>query len=227
MKNRCILALFLFSSQLSAQENSLKTEVAYIVQREDKLILNFTSDNWGNLASDITSKPFRSRGLSFLLMNEKMNMKGNIGIGTGLGFMYQNVHTDGKITDTTSDESVSILEKIPDSLSYEQNKLSLNFITLALEIRFRSNVNKKGDVFKFSLGMLAGILVQSHTKYEDKNGKVKTYNVNHLNNFQYGVSGRLGYDNYGISGYYSLADVFEESKGPELLPYSLGITFTF
>ena len=227
MKKISTLVLLFVSIQLLAQNDQLKTEAANIYQREDKLILNFTSDNWSGLAPNFTSKPFRSRGFSFLLMNEKMNAKGNIGVGAGLGFMSQNVHTDAYITDTTSDGSASFLEKIPDSLNYKLNKLSLNFITAAIEIRLRSNINKHKEVFKFNLGILAGLLVQSHTKYEDTNGKIKTYNIKHLTDFQYGIESRIGYSNYGICGYYSLADVFEKGKGPELIPYSVGLSFTF
>lgn len=88
--------------------------ISSIVQREDKLILNLTSDNWGYRSSSIKSKPLRSRGFSFLLMNERMNKTGNFGFGS----------------------------------------------------------------------------------------------------------------NYAINGYYSLVDVFKIGKGPELNPYSIGISFT-
>ncbi len=227
MKNLVIFTLVLLSLGSSAQDKPLKKEVANYVQREDKLILNFTSDNWSGLPAEFTSKPFRSRGFSFLLMNDRMNASGNFGVGLGLGFMSQNVHTDAAVIDTTADESSASLIKIPDSLNYDLNKLSLNFITAALELRFRTNLNSHGERFKFSFGVVAGILVQSHTKYEDDSGKFKTYHVKHLNNFQYGLSGRIGYDNYAFTGYYSLANVFQDGEGPELTPYSLGISFTF
>ena len=227
MKRLNVTVMVLFSLQLFAQESTTSKAISNIVQKEDKFILNFTSDNWGKLSSDIVSKPFRSHGFSFLFMDDRMNKTGNLGFGAGIGFMSQNVHTNGYFVDTTSDESAYIFGKIPDNLDYKVNKLSLNFITAALEIRIRSNENKRRERFKFSFGITAGILIQSHTKYEDKNGKIKLYNVEHLNNFQYGVHGRLGYSNYAINGYYSLVDVFEKGNGPELIPYSIGISFTF
>jgi len=226
MKTLIVFSLLLLPVQLLAQDKPLKKEVANYVQREDKLILNFTSDNWSDLPSDFTSKPFRSRGFSFLLMNDRMNATGNYGLGYGLGFMSQNVHTDALVDDTTN-ESAASLHKIPDSLNYDLNKLSLNFITATLELRFRTNLNSHGERFKFNFGIVAGILVQSHTKYEDSNGKFKTYHVKHLNNFQYGLSGRIGYDNYALTGYYSFVNVFQDGEGPELTPYSIGISLTF
>jgi hypothetical protein len=227
MKKIIFLILVLFTAQLFAQDNALKEEVANYVQKEDKLILNLTSDNWSGLPSQFTHKALRSRGFSFLLMNERMNATGTYGLGLGLGFMSQNVHTDALAIDTTFNESSSSLQKIPDSLHYDLNKLSLNFINAALEFRFRTKLNKHNERFKLSLGVIAGVLIQSHTKYEDDNGKFKTYHVKHLNNFQYGFSGRIGYDNYALTAYYSMVDVFQDGEGPSLTPYSIGISFTF
>ena len=163
-----------------------------------------------------------------LSRRDSVSKSGNFGLGIGFGFMSQNVHTDGDIIfDTTATESYSMLEKIPDSLDYNLNKLSLNFITLALEIRLRTSENKHGERFKFSAGILAGVLLQSHTKYSDDEQKFKTYKVKNLNDIQYGLTGRIGYSNYAISGYYSLVNVFEDGRGIELTPYSVGISFTF
>jgi hypothetical protein len=227
MKRLIYILLIFISSGLLAQTGKPDPKGYAIVQREDKLIINITSDNWTDLPSDVKSKPIRSRGFSFLLMSDRMNKSGNIGIGTGLGFMSQNVHTDAFLVDTTSNGSSYVLQPIPDSLNYKVNKLSLNFITAALEIRLRSNKNKSDERFKLAVGIVAGYLLQNHIKYEDKSGKYKFYDVKHLNKFQYGVEGRIGYSNYALCAYYSLADVFKDNGGPKLTPYSIGISFTF
>jgi hypothetical protein len=220
---RYFLLSLLLSVNLFAQDTIPKVKVPAIPLREDQLIINLTLDNWSGLPSNVESKPFRSRGFSFLLMTDKVNNSGNLGIGAGVGFMSQNVHTDAYIADTGS---ASFLSPIPDSMKYEINKLSSNYITAALELRIRSNENGRGERFKLNIGMIAGFLVQSHVKYEDKYGKLKTYDIAHLNKFQYGVEARLGYNNVALFGYYSLVPVFKDGKGPEMNPYSIGISFT-
>jgi hypothetical protein len=227
MKRLLFIILVFVSYALSAQTNKPDSKGYAIVQREDKLIINITSDNWTNLPSGIKGKALRSRGFSFLLMSDRMNKTGNMGIAAGLGFMSQNVHTNGYLADTTSNESAYILQPINVGLDYKINKLSLNFITAALEIRLRSNKNKHDERFKLTVGVLAGYLLQSHVKYEDKYFKFKLYDIKHLNKFQYGLEGRIGYGNYALCGYYSLVDVFKDKGGPDLTPYSIGISFTF
>lgn len=229
MKTKYLLTIIFLtvSCQLFAQENRPITDSPIMSERDDKLMLMITSDNWSDLPGQFKSKPVRSRGFSFLLMNEVMSRSGMIGIGGGIGFMSQNVHTDAVIADTTINETTAVLLKIPDSLGYKTNKLSLNFITAAVELRLRTKENEKGHRFKLSTGFLAGVLVQSHTKYEDKFIKNKTYKIKHLEKLQYGVYGRLGYSNYSLYGYFSLADVFKADEGPSLTPTSFGIALTF
>ncbi len=217
---------FTVAQDAQPQGQPMANAISSIAAADDLFIVSLTSDNWSGLPSGFTAKPFRSRGYSFLIMKEKMTKSGNFGIGYGLGFSSQNVHTDGFIFHDDSSH-VSQLIKIPDSLDAEINKLSLNFIDAAFEIRLRTSENSHGKKFKVSLGMKAGYLLQSHTKYKDINGKVKTYDIKNLENFQYGITGRIGYGGISASMYYSLAEIFKKDKGPALTPYSIGFSFTF
>ena len=214
------------ASHSQSTPSSMPGTLGKIADADDLFIVSITSDNWINLPSTIESKPFRSRGFSFLIMKEKMNAAGHVGIGYGLGFSSQNVHTDGVLIYNNNTER-NYLEKISSTTDLETNKLSLNFIDAALEIRLRSTENSKKKSFKVNAGIKGGILVQSHTKFEDEFEKFKTYDIKGLNDFQYGVTGRIGYGNVALCVYYSLVDVFEKDKGPELTPFSAGISFTF
>lgn len=213
-------------TQPQPQSSAAASALSTIASADDLFILTLSSDNWSGLPSEFKAKPFRSRGLSFLIMKEKMTESGHFGIGYGLGFSSQNVHTDATIFYNDS-SNTSQLYKLPDSLDVNLNKLSLNFIDAAFEVRLRTTENSHERRFKVSVGMKAGYLVQSHTKYDDKNGKVKTYDIKNLNSFQYGLTGRIGYGGISASVYYSLVDVFKKDKGPSLTPYSVGVTFTF
>ena len=226
-----LAAIVIFSLSTNAQEtpapsSSMPGALGKIAAADDLFIVSITSDNWMNLPSTIEAKPLRSRGFSFLIMKEKMGKAGHFGLGYGFGISSQNVHTDAVFyyDDVAKRNYFAV---VPDSFDLETNKLSLNFIDFALELRARTNENDKGKRFKVAAGLKGGYLIQSHTKYEDRSGKFKSCGMIGLNYFQYGVTGRIGYGSVALSGYYSLVDVFKKDKGPELTPLNVGISFTF
>lgn len=223
-KNLLIACVFFLSASFVSAQDKEPVRIPKFGQKEDRLILNFTWDNWSNVSSGVDVKGFRSRGFSFLMMNEKILGKGHAAIGFGLGFSSQNVHSNTFPT-YSPDGSHTFLSPI--SGNYDLNKLSCNFLDAALELRFRTNENEREKRFKVSLGMKGGYLVQSHTKYEDSNGKIKTYDIKNLSKFQFGTTARIAYGNWGLSGYYSLVNLFKDGKGPEVVPVSMGISLAF
>ncbi len=215
-----VLLFFSFTGNAYCQEVVKTPKAQSYMSKQDRLILSLTSDNWTKLPTGIEGKPFRSRGFGFLILDGSMNSSNTVGFAYGIGFSSQNVHTNAFIQETSGH---TFLTPIPDSYKYETNKLSLNFIDVALEFRLHSKANTAGKNFKFNAGMKAGFLLQSHIKYEDKDGKSKTYGINNLNKFQYGVTARLGYSKVGLCLYYSLVPVFKKDTAPEITPYSVGI----
>src|SRR6185369_6249573 len=224
MKKIPFLFLLLASLHSMAQAPEKKPmRLPGFAAKQDRLILNLNWDNWLNASSGIETKAFRSRGFSFLLMNEKVLGQGNMAIGFGLGFSSQNVHSNAFPT-YNADRSKTFLT--PLTSDYDLNKLSLNYLDAAIEIRCRTDENEARKRLKISVGIKGGILLQSHTKNEDDVvEKVKLYNIKNLNQFQTGIITRIGYGHWGISGYYSLMNLFEDGKGPDVVPVSIGLSY--
>ena len=115
------------------------------------------------------------------------------------------------------------LEAFPTSYFYKRNKISLNFVEVPFELRFRSPSKPR---FTFYPGIKFGYLFNAHTKTIDDTGKYKNYNVPNLNPIRYGISLRLGWGNaFHIYAYYQLSGMFEENKGAVVNPFSIGFTF--
>lgn len=219
---RIISAVFLlFICSLSFGQ--LADQRKPFIAKQDRFITTLSLDGWDGLPSGITSSLTRSRGFSFLLMKDVMNNRGTAGFAYGIGFSSQNVHTNAFFSDSAGQ---TIIRAIPDSLRKKTNKLSLNFIDVAIEFRIHTQPNSLGNQWKFNAGFKAGYQLQDHVKYEDKNGKVKRYDTPNLNRLQYGLTARIGYSIFALSYYRSLVPVFEKNAAPELIPYSFGISLT-
>ncbi|MFW5974790.1 MAG: hypothetical protein ACOCQ6_01140, partial [Bacteroidota bacterium] len=54
--------------------------------------------------------------------------------------------------------------------------------------------------------------------------KIKEKDLDNTNSLRYGPTIRLGYKWIDLFAYYSLTPAFEENKGPEMYPVSIGIS---
>ena len=155
-------------------------------------------------------------------------VKKYVGITTGLGWQINNYRFNSNnllVADSAS------LTYYTDSINLKKNKLVASYITLPLLLEFQVPVNHKSDWIHLSVGVVGGLRLGSHTKQVfDLNGKEnkdKQRDDFHLSPFQYGLTGRLGYNDMSVFVNYSLSSLLKSGEGPELYPWSAGISFSF
>jgi len=84
----------------------------------------------------------------------------------------------------------------------------------------------KYNSFYASFGAVGSLLLNSHTKYVTSDGgkqKHKNWNAFYLNPFRVSLMAKVGYGNFGVYATYSLVQMFQEDKGPELYPFAAGV----
>ena len=225
------LVYFLFNfSIVTAQEETLstpalKSPIPLAPGNDDRLIIDITLDNFAESPASMEVNTFKSRGVNMKLMKDKLISNPSFSIGYGLAFGSQNFDTDRLIiVDDTAGRTHFV--PIDPNIDVNKNKLSVNYLDLPIELRFRSKTINKDNKFKISAGFKIGILLQSHIKYDDDDGKVKYYRIKNLNKYRYGLEGRIGYGIWGLNAYYSLIPLFDEDKAPRLVPVSFGLSIT-
>jgi len=152
-----------------------------------------------------------------------------VGLLTGLGLGFNNYYFDHDNTIAEVDDYVS---EIPlDGTNLVRSKLTASFIRipLLLEVQFPGSSIRSNRVF-LSAGILAGIKLGSHTKVvykDDGKSKDKDRDDFNINPFRYGLTFRMGYHNISVFGDYSFTPFFVRDKGPELYPFSAGLSVSF
>jgi hypothetical protein len=143
----------------------------------------------------------------------------------GLGIRNHNMYSNSVIEDIKADTIKFV--SIPSSVEYRKSKVNLTYLDLPLEIKLRW---KNG--FKLVPGFKVGYLIDSKQKYkgdrydEEIMVKEKTNTIRQLEDWSYGFTLRIGYKVASIYGYYQISDIFQNGKGPEMSPISIGITIT-
>lgn len=226
MKKILAILLILFSlSGISQTDN-----VENIKMVNDHLFLYFFTNNWLNSPKGLEIKP-QSISTDVYWMLAPIGRKSIVSLNIGYGFSAQGIKSNGILYQDSLKRSFFNTEML-DTIKYRNNKFATVFFDIPIELRIRTRPNLKHKNLKLALGFKAGVLIQSYIKYfgdeyrffgiEDE-VKFKTYRVDNVLPYRYGVYGRLGYGKFYLFGYYSLSKVFEAKKGPDLTPINLGI----
>ena len=175
--------------------------------------------------------------------------KNHIGFTTGLGFQISNYYFNDNYV-MLQDSSVLVAYKVQDAqgnpVSLKVNKMVVSYLNLPLFFEYQTNPYRRLSSFHITLGAIAGIRIGSYTKqlYNDKGGdyflvdnngnKVASYNVErycvrdrgsyHLSPFKVDASARIGWSHINLFATYSITQLFQKNQGPELYPFTVGLT---
>ncbi len=195
----------------------------------DRIILNVHWDGWLGAPDSLSIKGLSS-GFGMHFFYDIPLGSDNVSFAIGAGFSWSNYYNNAYFTYDTS--QFTIVNRFNDSVQWKKNKFVLNYVEVPLEFRFRTD-EKNGNRFKLAIGFKGGYVISNHTKFvgdDWKYGsadeiKYKDYRVKNISGLQYGPTLRIGYSKINIDAYYGLAPLFEEGKGPEGNPITVGISF--
>lgn len=211
-----VLFSLLFVSNIFSQVISESTKKKFSIG------VDLFSDIWFDVPDNISQRTI-NKGFDIFGMYNNQFGKSNFSFAIGAGLGTHNFFSNSKIEDVRSDSIVFIT--IPDSVSYKKSKISVTYLDLPIEFRFKT----KGK-FKMSLGFKAGYLINSNAKYKgnianDLKVKEKRKDIKNLETFRYGATFRIGLGGFSLYGYYSLSKLFKKDQSNEMYPVSVGITF--
>lgn len=222
------IAIAIISSHGFSQEED--TSMVIKKMANDQFIIDLNYNTWLDAPGNVTIKPL-SLGMNIYLMKPLVGKKSNFSIAAGLSLGSQNVNNNSVPYDSagvTYFNSDTI-----DNINYKNNKFTTIYIDVPVELRLRTNQNSKEKSFKISAGFKIGYLISSYTKYVGDDYRVsssgdkvkfKEYRIKNILQYRYGVYARIGYGKFNLTGYYALTPLFEENKGPEIIPVSVGIS---
>lgn len=147
------------------------------------------------------------------------------GITTGLGFQFNSYDIKRDLVFITTDDT--IYGRIDSSRSIEKTRLKTSYLQLPLLLETNLGKSAKKS-FHLAAGMLFGYRIGSKIKqiYEQdgREYKIKDRGDLNLQPFRASVTARVGYGNFTIYANYSLTPLFSDGKGPEMYPFTLGVS---
>lgn len=146
------------------------------------------------------------------------------GLVTGMGFSMNNYRFDNDITLIKDDTGVIQPETLPEERKPEKSKLTASYLTVPLLLEFQIPVNGRSNRLFISGGLIGGLNLGSHTKVKFDDSKEKDRGSFNLNPFRCSATVKAGFNDISLFASYGLTPFFKNDKGPELFPFSIGIS---
>uniref|UniRef100_UPI003216A598 outer membrane beta-barrel protein n=1 Tax=uncultured Draconibacterium sp. TaxID=1573823 RepID=UPI003216A598 len=171
----------------------------------------------------------RSNSAYFNVVQQSIGLQKNrntFGLVSGLGLHLQSYRLDDNTT-VYLDES-NVVQ--PEYLFFNDNqksKLAIVSLTVPLLVEWQIPINHYDNRIYFSAGVLGSLRIGSHTKIKyktEQKEKLKVEDHFSIHRFKYSVMGRTGYRWFNVFVSYDLVPLFKDSKGPELIPFTVGVT---
>jgi hypothetical protein len=191
--------------------------------------IGMTQDqNFINDSHPYSNRPFRSWNFGINLIQIDIPLiSNNLGVVTGLGMGWKNIHfaNNYKMTTDASGVNFEALSN-PDS-KLTRNRLSSFYLSmpLALELQFKT-LNGKSKFFVMAGGYGHLKLDSDYRTKIETNGVVESNSSDgdfFLSDLEYGLTARVGFDELNLFANYSLSGLFRENRGPEIHPLTFGV----
>lgn len=150
--------------------------------------------------------------------------KSYVGLVSGLGLSFNNYRFENPYTLARGPMMTGAVRLDYEDLS--KTKLAVSYLKLPVLLEFQIPVNQREGRLYINGGVIGGVRIGSHTKVKHGGVKDKDRSGFNMNPFRYEATARIGYNGVALFANYSLNPLFESGKGPDLTPFTVGISFT-
>jgi len=201
----------------------------------DHFLIQIGYDGWANKPDSIKTKGF-PRSFNMYLMFDfpfKTNPQFSVAIGAGIG--TSNIYFDKQEVDVAGQTTTLRFPNTADTNNFKKYKLVSGYLEAPIELRFTADPSNYNKSFKVAIGAKIGTLLSIHTKGKNllnkEGGTVNSYikkenSKRYFNGNRFVLTGRIGYGVFGIFGTYQVNDFFKEGVGPNVRPYSIGLSIS-
>jgi hypothetical protein len=182
----------------------------------DHFMIQYGYDNWTGKTDSVKTGGFSRHFNAYIMLDKPFKSNPKLSLGFGVGFGSSSVFLDNTTVDIAG--KTNVWAEIPVELRYVMHPLT------------------PGKSFKFAIGGKVGTMVDAHTKGKhllDASGNTvagqdktidKVSNKKFFNSTRLAGTVRIGYGILSLYGAYQINSMVKDGLGPQLHPYSIGLT---
>jgi len=212
MRNYLFIITFFTTLGIFAQDKEVKDEINFdaidSLYREDQFYLNISYNALQHLPDGVTQNKL-SPGIAFgFLRDMPINKKRTVAFAAGLGYSLAVYNQNLGIRQSGGANTYQVFE---DEITFSKNKLSLHFIDLPIEFRWRDSKPDSHIFWRVYTGVKLSYLFYDHYTSAASIGDFTQSPNKDLNQFHYGVYVAAGWNTWTFYAYYGLNPIFKSS----------------
>lgn len=207
MNKIILILLFLSFSRSFSQLETVEKPVIDSLYREDQFYLNISNNSVQNSPPGFNQNRF-SPGIAVgFLRDMPINKRRNFSIALGFGYSISILNQNIAITQGTSNLEYSVIA----NSSYDKNKLSIHYLDIPLEIRWRTSDAINTQFWRIYTGFKFSYSIYNQYKLETSSQVLSLSNIPEINKIQVGCYLAAGYNTFNIYVYYGLNPIFKSA----------------
>jgi hypothetical protein len=196
--------------------------------REDQFYVGFTYNILQQRPEGVRQNKFSAGFYAGMLRDMPINDSRTVSIAAGLGYSLQNYSYNLIIAGDADNPSYSIINEQQNF--YNKNKLSLHFVELPVEFRWRTSTPESHRFWRVYTGLKFSYLFHSRSVYEGEPQNALVKQNADLNQLRYGLYLSTGYNTWNFYIYYGLNPLFKkdaqlDGKPLDMKTLNMGLMF--
>jgi hypothetical protein len=202
----------------------------------DHLLIQFGYLGWSQKPDSINTRGFPNTFNVYFMFDLPFKTNPHISVGIGAGVSTTNMFFEKTFVDIPGkNHSTLTFQDLSDTTHFKKFKLMNTYLEAPIELRYSSNPANSNRSFKASVGAKIGVLVGASTKgknYQTSTGQTlvaytsKEKSKRFFNSTRLNVTGRVGYGFISVFANYQVNAFVKEGFGPDVRPYSIGLTLS-
>ena len=223
------IVLFLIGLSAFAQEKTIDFDAPDSLYREDQFYIGLTYNKLQNTPKDLSQNKFSS-GISFgFLRDMPFNKSRTWAIAAGLGYSLNIFNDNLLINQPSVSPSAENIYSFDTDLIYSKNKMTLHYIDLPIELRWRTSTPDSHRFWRIYTGFKFSYLFYDQYKFVGSGETIKVTGNEDYNKLQYGVYIATGWNTWNFHAYYGLNPIFKnaqvDGQSIDMKTFNLGLMF--
>lgn len=203
---------------------------------KDHLLIQVGIDNWANKPDSISTKGLSRSFNMYLMFDFPFKTNPHLSVAVGAGISTSNIYFNNTYVDIAGKTNTSLsFTDVSDTTRFKKFKLMTTFLEAPVEFRYVRNPALPKKSFKAALGGKIGTMLSATTKGKNLlNGSGNNINAytqkekskRFFNTTRISVTGRAGFGSLSVFGSYQVNAFVKEGFGPDVRPYSVGLTLS-